>query len=68
MVAGIAPLSSLPVPRYHPESRYTERAVLIEAILAYLGAIGGPDRATWKLWLGVVIVGLVICLLIAMFR
>ncbi|WP_265314649.1 hypothetical protein [Sphingomonas lycopersici] len=42
--------------------------MLIEAILAYLGAIGGPDKATWKLWLGIVIVGLIACLLIVMFR
>ncbi|WBO22510.1 hypothetical protein [Sphingomonas abietis] len=40
--------------------------MLIEAILAYLGAIGGPGRATWKLWLGIVIVGLIVCLVVAM--
>jgi hypothetical protein len=42
--------------------------MLIEAILEYLGAIGGPDRSTWKLWLGIVIVGGMACVLIALFR
>ena len=42
--------------------------MLIEAILEYLGAIGGPDRGTWKLWLGIVSVGLIACLVITMFQ
>ncbi|GEM_PF-6837338 len=42
--------------------------MLIEAILAYLGAVGGPDRATWKLWLGIMATGAVACVLLAHFR
>jgi hypothetical protein len=42
--------------------------MLTEAILEYLGAIGGPDCGTWKLWLGIVIVGLLACIIIAMAR
>lgn len=41
--------------------------MLIEAILAYLGAIGGPDRGTWKLWLGIITVGGIACLLLGSF-
>ncbi|WP_269747794.1 hypothetical protein [Sphingomonas sp. TDK1] len=39
--------------------------MLIEAILEYLGAIGGPDRGTWKLWLGIVAAGAVACVLLS---
>ncbi|WP_313535300.1 hypothetical protein [Sphingomonas sp.] len=41
--------------------------MLIEAILEYLGAIGGPDRGTGKLWLGIVAAGGIACVLIACF-
>ncbi|SFJ10122.1 hypothetical protein SAMN03159338_0795 [Sphingomonas sp. NFR04] len=39
--------------------------MLIEAILEYLGAIGGPDRGTWKLWLGIMAAGIIACALLA---
>lgn len=39
--------------------------MLIEAILEYLAAIGGPDRGTWKLWLGIVAAGGIACVLLA---
>jgi hypothetical protein len=39
--------------------------MLIEAILAYLGSIGGPDRETWRIWLGVVVAGVAACVLLA---
>lgn len=39
--------------------------MLIDAILEYLGAIGGPERGTWKLWLGIVAAGSIACLLLA---
>ncbi|WP_294256347.1 hypothetical protein [uncultured Sphingomonas sp.] len=42
--------------------------MLIEAILEYLGAIGGPDRGTWKLWLGIVLAGAIACALLAYCR
>ncbi len=42
--------------------------MLIEAIFAYLGAIVGPDRQSWKLWLGIVVVGFLACGVIATFR
>ncbi|NJB99548.1 MULTISPECIES: hypothetical protein [Sphingomonas] len=39
--------------------------MLIEAILEYLGAIGGPDRGTWKLWLRIMGAGTIACALLA---
>lgn len=39
--------------------------MLIEAILTYLGAIGGPDRGTCKLWLGIMATGGVICVVLS---
>lgn len=42
--------------------------MLIEAIIAYLGAIVGPDGPTCKLWLGIMTVGGIACVLLLSFR
>lgn len=42
--------------------------MLIEIILGYLGAITGPDRATWRLWLAIMVLGLLTCAILAAFR
>jgi hypothetical protein len=39
----------------------------IEAILEYLVAIGSPDRETWRLWLAILAVGILLCVVLAIF-
>lgn len=40
--------------------------MLIEVILEYLVAAGGPDSETWKLWVSVMSVGLAAGVLLAL--
>lgn len=42
--------------------------MLVEFILEYLSDIAGPDRATWRLWLTVVAVGMMARLLLVLFH
>jgi hypothetical protein len=42
--------------------------MLIDAILEYLGAIGGPDHGTWRLWLAIMGVGIATCVLLEIFH
>lgn len=42
--------------------------MLIEAILAYLESIGGPDRETWRIWLAIMVTGVAACTLLAIFH
>jgi len=39
--------------------------MLIDLILEYLGAIGGPDRSTWRLWLAIMGLGITACIVLA---